>query len=770
MRKFYTFLAACLLTINAAAADKIYAVFSSDGKTMTIYYDEKYYSRGGVADWINSSHKDERATVTKIVLDESLKNAKPTNLSDWFADFPVLTYIQNLDMGYLDSSEATTMAGMFSGCEKLSSIELYFLKTSKVKDFSYMFRNCKALTSLDVSTFNTSSALAMNSMFRGCEKLTSLNLSSFDTKNVTDMAYLFCGCKKLATIKLTGVDTKNVTSMFGMFENCNALEELDLSQFNTAKVTDMAHMFASCSALTWLGLQNFSFASLQKADVMFNNCANLVKIYCKQDFSKLSNLTSSSDMFNYCTKMKGGKGTLFSSSYTDQTYARPDEGKTNPGYFWIDGDTGQEPEPDPDPEPTDSRTVITECALEGFDVSSLYAGMEWTSAAADAIWNKLQNADPYAPYYLGTEFGLFKNPASVESQVNVGDILEEGLYQITLRVRLDGDYGTQYRFPKDMEADMDITVDGTAWTVDNVSVGDNYSFAVIFSPAFQVEQPAAPDKPEIYAVFDDAAKTMTLYYDKKRLDRDGVLEWWNTETDDEEARNEAVETVILNASMKDARPESTANWFEYFDSLTEIRHLDYLNTEDVEDMYSMFDECLSLENLDVSHFKTGKVKNMAYMFAYVPVKKLDLSNFDTKNVTNMAGMFRNCPELTELDLRSFDMSKVGWTSFMFDGCEKLKTIYCNADISELDGYYSVEMFKNCTSLVGGLGTVFDANHIDATYARPDEKDKPGYFTSSKQGLWDVQVNDVQCTKIVHNGQIFILRGEKTYTLQGQEVR
>ena len=31
-------------------------------------------------------------------------------------------------------------------------------------------------------------------------------------------------------------------------------------------------------------------------------------------------------------------------------------------------------------------------------------------------------------------------------------------------------------------------------------------------------------------------------------------------------------------------------------------------------------------------------------------------------------------------------------------------------------------------------------------------------------------NEQEASKILHNGQIFILRGEKIYTLQGQEVK
>ena len=51
--------------------------------------------------------------------------------------------------------------------------------------------------------------------------------------------------------------------------------------------------------------------------------------------------------------------------------------------------------------------------------------------------------------------------------------------------------------------------------------------------------------------------------------------------------------------------------------------------------------------------------------------------------------------------------------------------------------------------------------------------KSGSFTTTGEistAIEDVQVNSVQCTKILRDGQIYILRGNKTYTLQGQEVK
>ena len=42
-------------------------------------------------------------------------------------------------------------------------------------------------------------------------------------------------------------------------------------------------------------------------------------------------------------------------------------------------------------------------------------------------------------------------------------------------------------------------------------------------------------------------------------------------------------------------------------------------------------------------------------------------------------------------------------------------------------------------------------------------------TPKGQGIDDVQSDPTQCTKVIRNGQVFILRGDKTYTLTGQET-
>ena len=60
-------------------------------------------------------------------------------------------------------------------------------------------------------------------------------------------------------------------------------------------------------------------------------------------------------------------------------------------------------------------------------------------------------------------------------------------------------------------------------------------------------------------------------------------------------------------------------------------------------MNSMFSECSSLKELDLSSFNTNKVRNMNDMFfGCSALKELNFPNFNTDNVINMNDMFSGC--------------------------------------------------------------------------------------------------------------------------------
>ena len=182
-------------------------------------------------------------------------------------------------------------------------------------------------------------------------------------------------------------------------------------------------------------------------------------------------------------------------------------------------------------------------------------------------------------------------------------------------------------------------------------------------------------------------------------------------------------------------------------SLTSL-DISNFNTSNVTNMETMFSDCSSLPLLDVSGFNTSNVTNMSGMFRDChSLTSLDVSNFNTSNVTNMRYMFFGCRSLTSLDVCNFNTSNVTNMEYMFSGCSSLKTIYTGENWTTDAVTSSERMFYNCTALVGGVGTAYDASHTDATYARIDGGTaNPGYFTDINAPKVDVTLTAKSYTR------------------------
>ncbi len=157
------------------------------------------------------------------------------------------------------------------------------------------------------------------------------------------------------------------------------------------------------------------------------------------------------------------------------------------------------------------------------------------------------------------------------------------------------------------------------------------------------------------------------------------------------------------------------------------------NTANVTNMHSMFYGCSRLTSLDISNFNTANVTYMGGMFSKCcALTNLNVSNLNTTNVDYMNLMFWGCTNLTSLDLSSFNTSKNYDMWGMFEGCTNLKTIYVGTGWNTSKVKHSKNVFKDCTSLVGGRGTKFDSNVTGKSRAKIDGgKANPGYFTAKK---------------------------------------
>ena len=240
-----------------------------------------------------NTHKNK---ITRVVFEASFANARPTTCYAWFKNFTFLNQIEGIEN--LNTENVTSMAYMFSSCNKLAELDVTHFNTANVKNMEYMFECCKGLSSLDVTNFNTANVTNMLAMF-GRTSLTSLDVTHFNTANVKDMTSMFYACRGLTSLDVTNFNTANVTSMRDMFCKCDKLTSLDVTNFNTAKVTDMDNMFFGCKMLK--------------------------EIYVSDKFVTDA-VTNSYQMFAYCESLSGDID--WSDKAVDKTYA-----KTDGGYF-----------------------------------------------------------------------------------------------------------------------------------------------------------------------------------------------------------------------------------------------------------------------------------------------------------------------------------------------------------------------------------------------------------------------------------------------------
>ena len=597
-----------------------YAVLSTDGTTLTFYYDNKKDIREGtkydipwdtstVPGWTGNNWLDDyNGTTTTVDFDISFSNYHGlTSTAQMFDNMQVLKTINHLER--LNTENVTDMAYMFRHCKKLESLDVSHFNTSKVKSFYFTFSYCPSLTSLDLSNFDTSNCETMYHMFSthrdfvGESKLKSINMSGWDTRKVTDMCSMFGGLTSLESIDVSHFNTENVVSMShmfrdcsslknldlsnfntdkvsggsysmaGMFDGCSSLESLNISSFNTAKVKDMSKMFAKCSSLTQLDLSNFNTGKVTTMENMFKGCTNLVTIYCNDDWNT-STVTESTDMFTDCTALVGGKGTTYNANNVTVAYAHPDA-TGSPGYF-------------------------TEIVREAYAVVST-------------------DGTTLTFYY---------------------DTMKESRT------------GTKY--------DLPWTGTYPGWSGTSNAANTSITTAT-FDASFRR--------------YSGMTKTSYMFYNMTALQQINNLNYLNTENVTNMKLMFFQCRQLENLDVSNFNTENVTDMSSMFNRCSNLKSLDlsHFNTEEVTTMNTMFFLCSALESLDMSNFNTANVTNMYFMFnGCSNLTSLDLSNFDTSRVSDMASMFYNCSKLETIYCNDdWTRTIVNSSSNMFYGCTKL---------------------------------------------------------------------------------------------------
>ena len=566
MKKFL-FLMICTLLPIFASAQEPYAVMIDGNTAIEFRYDNEKVARGGmdigpfnVGGMEGRPWHSYAEGIYSVLFDESFANCTSiTSTQYWFTGMKNLDYIGGLE----------------------------YLNTSNVTDMSYMFDSCSSLTNLDVSHFNTANVTNMYCMFFNCSSLTSLDVSNFNTANVTVMQSMFWNCSGLTSLDVSNFNTSNVTNIGGIFSGCSGLTSLDVSNFNTANVTSM-----------WR---------------MFSECPNLTTIYVGDGWST-ANVTESELMFNGCTSLVGGAGTVYDSSHTDASYARIDGGSSNPGYLTGEGGgSGEEAQ----------------------------------------YWIELHSMLQYADEL----YGRARDNSNVEQWM---------LEELSMMINRGSDMYDEHTAD---EEEVHHMIEELNWICMEIEEAMN-------------REPEPSEGPVPYAIFIDNNTALEFRYDDQRSSYPEAMDIYPFSSTVDRGWHdmaESIRSVVFNESFANCTSiTSTEYWFFGCSNLETFVGLEYLNTSNVTNMASMFDGCYSLTTLD-------------------------LSSFNTTSVTEMKMMFFGCTNLTTIYVRS------GWST---------------ANVTSSD-----HMFEGCDRIVGGRGTQWDPEHVDAAYAHVDGgANNPGYLT------------------------------------------
>ena len=635
-------------------------VLPSFNKEFTYTYDEMdngdgTYTTKIYTDSLDNLPKSINFIAKPIISVDKLNTSQATSLQGLFQS---CNKLERVDTRYWDTSKVTTMKQAFFAAQSLTSLDLSNLDTSSVKDMASMFHDCKALITLDVSNFDTSNVTDMGAMFQNCNSLTSLNISEFDTSKVTNMYGMFYDCSGLTSLDLSGFDTKNVTNMDYMLYRCSGLTSLDLSGFNTGKVTNMKSMFSGCSGLTSLDLSNFDTGNVTNMGEMFHACSGLTSL----DLSGFDtgNVTNMSNMFNGCSSLTSLDLSSFDTvNVTDMNSMF--QSCTNLTTLDVSG--------------FDTKNVINMASmfrycnsirtlsLDNFDTSKvtdmsyMFQSNPQLEALDLSAWNvdKVTNFREFITLCgklisLNLSNWSLDNVNTIIPQLRVNSLMTSTLYGSVIIDESTLPSGWVYKFNNILEiARYTANASGVVPTFNNGFTG----------------------------------------YNVNEIDN-----------------NNNTYTVSIMTDSLDNLPTSIS-----FSDKTGLLTVDKLNTKNVTNMYNMFYSCYNLTSLDLSGFDTSKVTDMSNMFYNCSkLTSLDLSNFDTSKVTNMASMFRNCRGLTSLDLSNFDTSEVTDMSNMFYNCINLTSL----DLSDFKASNVVNMnsmFYGCSKLTSLDLTGFDTSKV-----------------------------------------------------------
>ncbi len=613
----------------------------------------------------SESPLNEYSYLRKVSFDKSYAGVKQKSLSRLFLNFNNLEEITGLEN--LNTSETETMSEMFCGCDDLATLDLSSFNTAKVKNMDAMFEACNYLQTIFVGEgFTTAAVETSERMFSGAERLS--GAIEYDAeKDGAEFANYKTG---YFTLKCDHKDAAGASLL--------------------TKVEDVA-------------------ADCQKAAHSIYKCSRCLR-NVEDNFT--GDIDPTKHHFRKFTeRMEPGCVTIgtvesYKCDICGNVYA-DDKGQTK-----LDMDKGEIAILPPGHD-FDETYTCRKCHVQDTRYKAL---------AANGV--KVVIIDQVNPWKLVDENDATKGLQSSNQGLNSSQSSLGLLLVSDKKFKLDADINVESEDGSDvLLASLDgnelarmsgiatnslqrVLDPGThllvlAYSKD--ASADVYSdMASMTGFSATTEYDTGQLKPYAAMVYNEDDKTMTLKAmtagdtvgeNEKvyniMLDQNyliGNVPWLNV--------MQGVKSITIDKSFSQFRPKSTAGWFCYAVSATEINGLENLNTSEVEVFDQMFGYCASLKSLDLSHFDTGKAKSMVAMFlSLFSMEELDLTSFDTENLKSAEGMFYQSFGLERIYVsKKFNLASDALSRDMFVDCPYLRGAKAyndrNSNAADYANYFS----------------------------------------------------------------------------------
>lgn len=613
----------------------------------------------------SESPLNEYSYLRKVSFDKSYAGVKQKSLSRLFLGFNNLEEITGLEN--LNTSETETMSEMFCGCDDLATLDLSSFNTAKVKNMDAMFEACNFLQTIFVGEgFTTAAVETSERMFSGAERLS--GAIEYDAEKdgaeyanyKTGYFTLKCdhkdaaGASLLTKVEDVAADCQKAAHSIYKCSRCLRNVEDNF----TGDIDPTKHHFTKFTERMEPGCVTFGAVESYKCDICGNVYAD-DKGQTKLDYDKgeIAILPPGHDFDEtYTCRKCHVQDTRYKALAANGVKVVIID-QVNPWKLVDENDATK------GLQSSNQGLYSSQSSLALLLVSDKKFKLD-----ADINVESEDGSDVLSASLDGNEFARMSGMATNSLQ----RVLDPGAHLLVLA------------YSKDASADV-------------------YSdMACMTGFSATTEYDAGQLKPYAAMVYNEDDKTMTL---KAMTDEDTVGEnekVYNIMLDQNYFIGDVpwlyvmqgVKSITIDKSFSQFRPKSTAGWFCYAVSATEINGLENLNTSEVEVFDQMFGYCASLKSLDLSHFDTGKAKSMVAMFlSLFSMEELDLTSFDTENLKSAEGMFYQSYGLERIYVsKKFNLASCALSDDMFAYCPYLRGAKAyndrNSNTADYANYFS----------------------------------------------------------------------------------